>query len=155
MSRRRISDGVDTGHRAFDRQANRTYVGVGNVASDVQFSSYVRSRDELECNGRVNAPGHLQDFDINHFRNSQPPMPAHVERTARRAADAGGGSILYRFGYWVQVRTNPRRIHLGWVVTDRVHRLVAAFPASTPKARQVIDAMLAFVTEDEKTLIHS
>jgi len=144
VARKRISDGIDTGHRTFDHQANRNYVGVGNVMSDVQFSSYVRSRDQLECNGRVNAPGHLQDFDIAQFRRSSPSMPAEVERTAREAAN-DGGAILYRFGYYVGVSRDPRRIHLGWVVTDRQYQLVAAFPASTPKARPVIDEMLAFV----------
>jgi hypothetical protein len=143
VSRKRISDGIDTGHRAFDRQANASIVTVGNVISDVQVSSYIRPSSQLECNGFVNAPGHLQDFDIRQFRRSS--MPAEVERTARKAADDNGGAILYRFGYWVGPSWDLRRIHLGWVVTDKAHTLVAAFPASTPKARQVIDEMLAFV----------
>jgi hypothetical protein len=149
VARKRISDGIDTGHKAFDRQANATVVTVGNVMSDVQFSSYVRPADELECNGFTNEPGHLQNFDIQQFRRSRPEMPAHVERAARAAADRWGGAILYRFGYWVRVTVDPRRIHMGWVVTDKQHRLVAAFPASTPKARRVIDTLLNFVTEGE------
>lgn len=143
MARKRISDGIETGHRAFDRQANASIITVGNVMSDVQFSSYVRSREQLECNGFVNAPQHLQDFDIRQFRRSG--VPAEVERVTRRAADDNGGAILYRFGYWVGPNRDPRRIHLGWVVTDRQHQLVAAFPASTPKASRVIDEVLAFV----------
>lgn len=147
MARKRISDGIDTGHKTFDRQANASIVTVGNVVSDVQFSSYVRPADELECNGFVNEPGHLQNFDIRQFHRSG--VPAEVERVTRSAADRWGGAILYRFGYWVSVTMDPRRIHLGWVVTDKQHRLVAAFPASTPKARRVIDTLLDFVTEGE------
>ncbi len=145
MARKRISDGIETGHRAFDRQANTNFVGVGNVVSDVQLSSYVRSRNELECNGRVNAPQHLQNFDIAHFGRSLPVMPAEVERVTRKAANDNDGAILYRFGYYVGPSREPRRIHLGWVVTDRQYQLVAAFSAPTPKARRVIDEMLAFV----------
>ena len=152
MARKRISDGVDTGHQAFDRQANRNFVGVGNVVSDVQLSSYIRPTYETQCNNRAVTPGHLQDYDIRHFRRSRPAMPADVELATRKAADCWGGAILYRFGYYVSVRRDPRRIHLGWVVTNKQHRLVAAFPASTPKARRVIDTLLDFVTEGESVL---
>jgi hypothetical protein len=53
-------------HKTFNLQVD--CISTGNVIGDVQYSSFVRPRDELECNGFVNEPGHLQEYDaIFHY----------------------------------------------------------------------------------------
>lgn len=105
---------IETGLKAFDKVANTTYVGTGNVMSDVQFSSYIRARTEtrMPVGTEHRAPGFLRDFDLEGFRSGIYKMPAHVER-AVLAETEEKGAILYCFFH----HSSSGRVVDGFVLT--------------------------------------
>ena len=105
---------IDTGHKTFNRQCE--CLGIGNVWGTCQISSYVRPYTETECNGRENAPGHLQKFDLDQFKD----IPSHVRREVEQMTRAIGG-ILYEIRHWGRRISYDRRqkfIH-GYILTAR------------------------------------
>lgn len=57
-------------NKSLQRAIKRGYVGQGNVISDTQFSSFIRSHDQTECNGFTFSPGQLRAFDIGSFSSA-------------------------------------------------------------------------------------
>jgi hypothetical protein len=69
-----------TGHKTFDQQL--TAVSSGQVLSSVQTSFCIRPRNETEGPmGLTYQPGHLQQFDLQHF----PRMPYEIRRYVEQA----------------------------------------------------------------------
>ena len=97
-------------HKTFNRQTN--CICTGNVVADTQYSNYIRPFTELECNGRVNEPGHLQNWDLTqHFTSSI--LPGHIRQEVRELT-RDQKAILYNFHHW----NGRRRIDDGWVLTS-------------------------------------
>jgi hypothetical protein len=92
-------------HRTF----NKYIVSVlhGNVIGGGQYSSFIRPYSELECNGRINEPGHLRAFDLKHF-NLTYRLKEWLE------ANKDQYIILYEFYHW---KNGKRTLH-GHVIQD-------------------------------------
>jgi hypothetical protein len=103
---------IHTGHATFDRQCD--ILMTGNVWGNTQFSNFIRPESELECNGIVNAPGHLRSYDLGMFT----ALPSFV-RDAVIAATADKAAILYEIRHWVgsKRRDNRRKIVHGYLLT--------------------------------------
>lgn len=128
---------VDTGHIGFDRQANHPsfgYVGTGNVASSVQRSSYIRAKNQMECNGAQYERGELQNRDISRFTR----IPDSVRhRIALHGED--DSLILYEFGH---MGSQKKWITHGWILTDDFHRhLFMTVTPNSPKSMMIMDEM--------------
>ena len=61
---------VNTGHVTFDRQTNA--LGTGNYFADTMHGAHIRPFKEVGCNGIINKPGHLQNFDLLPFVKDAP-----------------------------------------------------------------------------------
>jgi hypothetical protein len=131
---------IETGHGEFDRQC--TAVMTGNVIGGGQYSNHVRPRLETECNGRENQPGHLRDFDLQHFE-----LPAHVRKAVVDATESEC-AILYRFSHYSYKK--HEHVNHGYVLTrghDRDHALIATFVTGpSAKSRAVIEWVKDFVS---------
>ena len=135
---------ANSGHALFDK--NCDYIGVGNVISNAQNSSYIRAYYNTTCNGHFFRPGELQDADLLPFNLSTPPPPRHVIRAVKELA-LDRSVILYRFRSW----TSPRQAatYHGYVVTDERHRLLRYFVTGpTSRSRRVILWCLPYVATE-------
>ena len=99
---------LNTLHKTFNRQAE--FIGTGNVYGTCQVSNYIRAANTLECNGIINQPKKLQDFDISLFDR----LPQNVEKLARSIADDAGQAILYKIRHW----RGKVEIIDGWIITE-------------------------------------
>jgi len=133
-----------TGCGPFDRQAHHpggTY-GVGNVWADTQFSNYIRSRQQTECNGFTREPGHLQDFDLKGYPELSPKHRAQVSALV----DQNGGGVLYRIQHVVPARY-PKPAHRlvhGHILTNLQHKPVLMIRDGSPSARKSVSVLSAF-----------
>jgi hypothetical protein len=131
---------IHTGHSDFDRQADGLMVG--NVYGNVQHSSYIRPRTELECNGRTNQPGHLREFDLNGFNDLH-----HFYKIKCEILEITNSKtcILYEFRSF---RVGRKTVH-GYVLTDGVtHKLIKCWVVGpTYKSRNVIEAVIPYISE--------
>jgi hypothetical protein len=103
---------------AFRRYFNDPpYPMSGNVSAPGQFSQFVRGRLDLECNGRVNAPGHLRDFDLRPFKEHPWMFPNEVRDSVMAWTDGQRDVCLYAFFF--RYRKNPpsTMIPVAWVLT--------------------------------------
>lgn len=98
---------VKTGHATFDSQCDG--MSSGNVWGGTQFSNYIRAFTETECNGFTNAPGHLQTFDLNFFKDG---LPHRVKERVKEYARTKS-VILYEFRHWV----GERKVVHGYIIT--------------------------------------
>lgn len=67
------------------------YVMRGNVISDIQYSTYIRPKNEVRCSGVEFTPDHLRQYDINLIS-----LPYHVERHVKNITN-DRGCYVYRF----------------------------------------------------------
>lgn len=58
---------LDSPHKTWNKQT--VALCTGNVWDSGYFSNYIRPWNKLECNGRINEQGHLQNFDLNHYKS--------------------------------------------------------------------------------------
>jgi hypothetical protein len=127
---------INTGHKEFDRQTQ--VIDIGNVWANTQFSNYIRPRDEIECNGFVSPPGHLQNYDLGAYS----AMPQHVESEVRKLVDTHHGGILYEFRHF----RGKQKVIDGYILTDRQYHLLSRWPLSS-KANQILDVCQQYMTE--------
>ena len=85
----------------------------GNVSGGGQCSSYIRGKMELECNGRVNDPGHLRDFDLEPYTR-QDIISKEVLKAVRQHTEGESDACLYVF--YFRRRNQPPQV-VGWVLT--------------------------------------
>lgn len=118
-TRWRTSNSMDmaTGNTAFDRK--RVVAMTGNIISDTMYGTFIRPRQEIECNGFVSAPGHLQAFDLKGFSELR-PVRDFVERDVRFETTT---CIGYAIFHW----DGEHRIYHGALVTDKEHQLLRQF----------------------------
>lgn len=148
MSRRTIKtwrDTFESGHKTFDRIANRHSVVTGNVLSDVQTSFFIRPYTETECNGFTREPGHLRNFDLEPFRKIG--TPRHVLDYVRSVTE-NTPVILYRFFHH---NNNGDKIVHGYVVTTTDYELLKFFVTGpTYKSHNIIAEAIKFITAAPK-----
>ena len=65
-------------HKTFNRQC--ALISTGNQIGDVVTSNYIRPFAEVECNGKVNPEGHLQDWDLT---KNIVKLPSHIKEVVR------------------------------------------------------------------------
>ena len=122
-----------SGFATFDRQTN--IITTGNVIANTQYSWFIRSYYETECNGFSFPPGHLQMSDLKFF--TKEGLPEEVVGFIRKI-DTGESVILYNFHHWLGPSHRPRLVMDGWVLTDSEHNHI-----KTWHARGSIKSMLA------------
>jgi hypothetical protein len=110
-----------TQHEAFNKKAD--CVMTGAVYSNVQSSTYIRARQQLECNGFTRPPKHLQEFDLDCFAYKMQEMDAVLRYIRRDPFFENNMAIAYRFFHYTG---ETRTIH-GVIVTDSNHRLLRRF----------------------------
>ena len=134
---------ICTGHKTFDKQTN--IISTGNIIANTMYGQFVRSRYRLECNGRTNPEGHLQEFDLNGF-SSFLANDSHdtnkIIKTIKRLADENNGVIVYviftrYFGYYSII---------GYIITDVKYKLLHRTWYSV-KGQHVINECCKYITE--------
>jgi len=101
---------VNTGFKTFDKQTN--LITNGNVISNTQASSYIRSYHEIECNGFFKEKGYYQDYDIKPFKKYLKPY--QIEMIKQETKKEGG--ILYLF--YITNKEN-KLDPIGYILTTR------------------------------------
>lgn len=116
---------IDTGIKAFDKQAEKSGgLMPGNVHSNVQTSTYVRPRTQLQCNGQVNPPGHLREFDLKTYHGAaarsgpEHAVPTKILQALDKRPEVN--AILYKI-FHRNPGAQATTIH-GWILTDDQHR---------------------------------
>ncbi len=127
---------ISTGLKAFDRQCK--VVSTGNVISDTQKSSYIRSVGDTQCNGIKNSFGHLHEFDVR-------PFDGVPDRLKAFLALQGRSVILYQFHHWTGPSWRRRRILHGHIVTDGFYKLLAVVPVDRDKSRRILETVLPYI----------
>lgn len=115
-------------HKTFNRQCR--LISTGNQIGDVVCSNYIRPYNEVECNGFISSPGHLQDWDLT---KNIVVLPCHIREEVRRLTHDNGG-IIYNFHHW----NGNKRIDDGFVLTTR-YSSEDPFVADLRKASEVPD----------------
>lgn len=136
---------INTGHKTFDRQCE--CLMTGNVWGNAQFSSYIRSYDECECNGRVNPCGHLQEFDLGHFKN----VPQHILKSVH-AFTHSVPAIFYEFRHWKKVYGSKEKVIHGYILTftdQNNYRLAKKwYCGNGNKSKQIIDTVAEYISNE-------
>lgn len=141
---RGFTDGL-TAHAGFNSRVD--LILTGNVYSNVQSSTYVRPRNELECNGFTRAPGHLQKFDLDTFVNGNREMDAVVAYIKRDPFFESNQSIAYRIFHTI----GQKRVLHGVIITDANYQLVRRFDREdlglqrSAKSSDVLDFALKYL----------
>jgi len=133
------TDVIDTPNRTFNKQAEDTYVGPGNVWGTVQYSSYIRPNVSK-----------FSDFDLKPFRDSvfrvrAVTWPEFLDTMNKHLEEKSG--ILYRFGH----RIVPGRFkYHGLVFTDDNYRLIGytynRSDAGRSHSYEIMQTVLPFVS---------
>jgi hypothetical protein len=128
-------------HKTFNLQVD--CISTGNVIGDVQYSSFVRPRDELECNGFVNEPGHLQEYDLKPFREIL-HSPGYILDAVRQETRSVILYAIFHYSY----NKGERIIH-GVILTTGDHKLLHKwYLLDNEKSRSVIDEATKYITEE-------
>jgi hypothetical protein len=135
-----------TPNAAFNRKAD--VVMTGSVYSNVQSSTHIRPREQLECNGHTVARAYLQEFDLDVFGYKLQEMNAVRRYIKNDPYFETHAAIAYRFFHYVG---DDRVIH-GVIVTDSEHRLLRRFDredlaiSRSSKSAGVLDFCLPHVS---------
>lgn len=140
---------IESGHKTFDRQTN--IITHGNAVANTEFGSYVRPSSELECNGFMNAHGHLQDYDLKPFEQFGLTGKSWMWEEIVKRIDASYGGILYAFFHrldHVQLSTNGNLLVHGFALTDKKHGyLWSVTVGRTAKSTRVLEECLKYVCD--------
>ena len=124
-------------HKAFNRQVQA--ISTGNVIANTQYSNYIRPYNEVECNGHINEPGHLQTYDLTKMCTR---LSGHILEQVRRLTHDNGG-IIYDFHHWY----GERQVKDGYVLTTRDHQLVKTWYVNPNwKAREAVNEAIKYIT---------
>lgn len=140
-----IDHPLKTGHLTFDRQANQSgYIGSGNVMSNVQLSSHIRSATTRKCNGYEFAQKFLRETDLKTFSNLPNQVLAKVLDLTENSS-----CYLYEFRHWYRDKygLTKKRVH-GYIISDENHRFLWDFFVGPPaKSLAVLKKVRRYVTE--------
>ena len=106
---------------------NCDVIGTGAIFSSVQSSYHIRARSELECNGRMNPRGYLQDFDLKTFENNIYDMRTVLEYIKTNPFFEHNSGIVYRFFHFSNKTESVSRVIHGVLLTDSRYQLVHRF----------------------------
>jgi len=134
---------IHTGHKTFDRLANKSGIYTGNVWGDVQFSSFIRGHNRTECNGFTFPSGHLQAADLKSYPGLPPDVIQCIEHHTKSES-----VVLHKFRSPSGKQTNglTHWITHGYLVNRSNGRgkeqVIAKFVVNrTHKSRNIIDTM--------------
>ena len=133
-------------HKTFNRQVSM--ISTGNQIGNTVYSSYIRSYNETECNGRTFPKGHLQEYDLGWLVKEAPQETKDFIR--RHGKDRK--FILYVFfhrsnGKIFWNRSYEEKIIHGAVITDPEHNYIKTFYSrNNVKSRSVIDEAKKYIT---------
>lgn len=123
-------------HKTFNRQVD--CISSGNVIGRVQLSGFVRPYKEVECNGRVNPKGHLQEYDLGWLLKD---FPCYVKDYIRKHGK-DKSLIGYEFRYW---RGNRKHV-CGYVVTTGDEKLMKYWFFNGKKSLSVIHEAIKYIS---------
>lgn len=116
---------INSTNKTFNKQANKNnftgYIGAGNVFSNCQSSSYIRSSKQINCNSSSFDIGCLQNADMNRFNKLFDRLGANSKLFKNRVmhlANENNGIILY---FYHHLNKSELIMH-GFVVTDNSHK---------------------------------
>ena len=132
---------LDLDYADFESKAD--YIATGNVISNVMFGSCIRPRNQLECNGRVNLPGHLQNFDLQGLRPySQYRIAEAISKNEWFEENKGLAHVLRH-----RNRQGNLIVH-GAIVTDLSYKPVMVFDYSIhAKSARVMELGMLLLTD--------
>lgn len=136
---------ITTGVKTFDRLLAKDFLGTGNVFSNLQTSSFIRSKQQTECNGFSFPLGKLRDNDIQtHF----PTLPQRIKQRVLAITETDP-IILYRFFH----RRGKKRIEHGYIATytaDRNYALIGIWVTGCRyTSRQILVAIAPAISNKE------
>ena len=120
----------------FRRSFKWGHPSTGNVSGGGQLSSFIRGRFEQACNGQINTPGHLRDFDLKPFKDNG-FLPNQVEQTVLDWTDGAKNACLYAFycrnaDKTYHGTTSPKRfVPVAFVLTTGDHKYIAHWAAKS------------------------
>lgn len=130
-------------HKTFNRQVSM--ICTGNHLGNTVRSFFIRAFNELECNGRINEPGHLQEYDLNNFQDKYYPYELRRVKDFIRREGKVKKFILYVFFHY----TGDKKITHGVVVTDAEHNHVQSFIFKVSvKSMSVIEEARKYITNE-------
>ncbi len=127
----------DSPHKTFNKQCS--LITAGNQVGNVVYSNYVRPFSEVECNGFINEPGHLQNYDLT---KSIVRLPSNIKEEVRKLTHDNGG-IIYNFHHW----NGDKRIDDGFVLTTKDYNLIKVWYINQNwKAKAAVDEAVKYIT---------
>ena len=128
-------------HKTFNRQVS--CISTGNQIGNTVLSFYIRAFNELECNGRVNKPGHLQEYDLDNFKDNYFPPELRAVKDSIRNEGKTKRFILYVFFHY----TRGKKITHGAVITDTEHNHIQTYLFRfSLKSMSVIEEAIKYIT---------
>jgi len=123
-------------HKAFNNAVD--CISTGNVIGKVQLSGFIRPFNELKCNGRVNEPGHLQNYDLNGLNKY---LPYSLKEWIRQ-----NGKTKSMIGYSFFYYRGNKKTYIGYVVTDDEHNhLKTVYARFTRKTISALDECKKYI----------
>lgn len=98
----------ESGFKTFDNQTN--LISTGNLVSNTQYSTCVRSRNTVKCGDKIFPKGDLQQFDLDHFET----LPQDVRKFFEQGYTISNNVWLYQFRHF----SRGKKIVDGFVITD-------------------------------------
>lgn len=128
-------------HKTFNKQV--TMITTGNHMGNTVRSFFIRPFNRLECNGRVNEPGHLQEYDLNNFQDKYYPSDLRGVKDFIRREGKAKTLILYVFFHY----NGEKKITHGAIITDGEHNHIkTCFFIFNRKSMSVIEEARKYVT---------
>lgn len=131
----------DSPHKTFNKQC--ALISTGNQIGNVVYSNYVRPYGEVECNGFISEPGHLQDYDLTDNIVGH-TLSQNIREEVRKLTHDNGG-ILYNFHHW----NGNKRIDDGFVLTTKDYELVKVWYVNKEwywRSRWAVDEAVKYIT---------
>ena len=136
-----------TSHKGFNDRAD--LLMEGNTYSNVQRSTFVRARQQLECNGFTNPPGKLQKFDLDSLLGNIQGMATVRRYVETDAFFETNDALVYRIFHY---NDKKERVIHGVIVTTTGYRLLRAFDREdlglmrSEKSRDVLRFALQYLS---------
>lgn len=134
-------DSFVSDHITFNKLVKTFGISTGNVVSPVQFSNFVRSYDDTECNKQTFEQGRLRSYDLFMFKNYKIPISIvnwlHENKEKK--------VILYCLRH---LDRNTPIIH-GWIITDTNYygpKLLKQWTNGRQKSISIVTEVIKFIT---------
>lgn len=125
----------ESGHKTFNKQTK--LITTGNHLGNTQYSLFVRSFEETECNGHENEKGELQKWDLDNFKDLPIDIREEIEALLKNR-----GGILNEFRYW----KGDKKILVGYILTDTEHNFIESWNVlKTTKSYGILDECKKYI----------